>query len=340
MAVRLFRVEVSMDNASFIKPSVLERHPRTALACFFLAFLVLFAIAVEIVLKIQSGLGNPVLFYAHPSYGYRLKPHQETRRFGGAHFKINNLGLRAKDDWDANVEDKVLFLGDSVTYGGNNVGNEHLFSEIAVHGIPGVRTGNAGIPNWGVENVYGLVVQEQFLPAKVYVTTFIEDDFYRGLQQGRNKPWIKYEKPSLALEELAEFVWAKYFTDVQEVNRREREGVPPDVRVATAVKKLKAMDELLKARGYSHIIFMSPNRSQVLKRKPRDPAVNAELARHGIQAVYLLDKRRIAQATAEEADSWYLDYDHLTPKGHAVWGELMREELMRVLPKREALVES
>src|SRR5437764_955827 len=75
-----------------------------------------------------TGLGRPVLFYEHPSFGYRLKPNQETWRFGGAHFKINNLGLRAESDWDASTGNKVLFLGDSVTYGGNHISNEDLFS--------------------------------------------------------------------------------------------------------------------------------------------------------------------------------------------------------------------
>jgi hypothetical protein len=177
------------------------------------------------------------------------------------------------------------------------------------------------------------VVQEKFLPAATYVTTFIEDDFYRGLTNGRNKPWIKYEAPALALEELADFVWHKYFTNVQEQNRREREGVPEAVRVESAARKLKAMDEVLKGAGYAHLIFISPTRQQVLNIKPRDAAVSAAIDKHAIHAIYLLDKPRIAAASAEEKRSWYLDNDHLTPEGHAVWGELMREELKRALPQ-------
>jgi hypothetical protein len=173
--------------------SIFERRPKATLACFWLAFLLLFGAVSEVALRHFTGMGRPVLFYANPSYGYRMLPNQETWRFGGAHFKINNLGLRASDDWDRAIQDKILFLGDSVTYGGNHISNEDLFSQTALKGLLDVRSGNAGIPNWGVENVYGLVVQEKFLPAGVYITTFIEDDFYRGLQSGRNKPWIKYE---------------------------------------------------------------------------------------------------------------------------------------------------
>jgi hypothetical protein len=312
--------------------SIFERHPRAALAAFFLAFLVLFAIGAEVALKSLTGLGRPVLFYEHPSFGYRLKPNQETWRFGGAHFKINNLGLRAAEDWDDEIRGKVLFVGDSVTYGGNHISNESLFSAAAVKGL-GLKSGNAGIPNWGVENVHALVVEEGFVPAATVVTTFIEDDFYRGLQKGKNKPWIKYESPALALTELADFVWHRYFTDVQAQNRREREGVPEDVRVERAAQKLKAMDEYLKREGRAHLIFISPTRKQVIGEHPRDAKVKAALEQHGVPAVYLLDKPRIAAASREEKLSWYQDHDHLTPKGHAIWGELMGEELRRVVRK-------
>jgi hypothetical protein len=317
--------------------SIFERHPKATLAGVWLVFLALFAVVAEIGLKQLSGLGRPVLFHAHPAYGYRLQPNQETWRFGGAHFRINNLGLRAQEDWDAGTRDKILFLGDSVTYGGNHISNHQLFSELAAKGLPGLRSGNAGIPNWGVENVYGLVVQEKFLPASVYVTTFIEDDFYRGLTSGRNKPWIKYQTPHFALQELAEFVWHKYFTNTQEINRRERESEPAEARVARAAAKLRQMDDFLKARGYRHLILISPTRQQVLGQKPRDARVQAQLDKHGVAAVYLLDRLPLRAASEQERRAWYQDNDHLTEKGHAVWGELIHEELMRALPKREVM---
>lgn len=318
--------------------SVFERNPGKTLACVWLAFLLLLAVAAEVALKQLSGLGRPVLFYAHPAYGYRMRPNQETWRFGGAHFRINNLGLRALQDWEPGGDDKVLFLGDSVTYGGNHISNEDLFSELAVKKLPGLRSGNAGIPNWGVENVYGLVVEEKFLPASVYVTTFIEDDFYRGLQSGRNKPWIKYEQPCLALQELAEFAWHKYVKNTREINRRERESEPAELRVERAARKLRRMDEFLKAQGHRHVILISPTRQQVLGERPRDARLQAELRKHGVQAVYLLDKPRLAAASASEKRSWYQDNDHLTTAGHALWGELIHEELLRALPERAPLV--
>ena len=315
-------------------PSSFERHPKKTLALLLLVLLAAFTVIAEVALRRISGLGHPVLFSENRVYGYRLQPNQETWRFGGAHFKINNLGLRASSDWDGDVAGRILFLGDSVTYGGNHISNHELFSETAVLGLSGLRSGNAGIPNWGVENVYGLVVQEKFLPASIYVTTFIEDDFYRGLTMARNRPWIKYEQPRFALEELAEFVWYKYFTNTAEINRAERECEPPDVRVERAAAKLKEMDEFLKARGHVHLIFMSPTRKQVLGKLPIDTRVKAALEKNGLEVVYLLDRLPLASATEAQKRSWYQDNDHLTREGHAVWAGLIREKLPRRLPRQ------
>jgi len=311
--------------------SIFHRHPRITLALVWLVFLLAFAACAEVALRRFTGLGNPVLFQADPSYGYRLRPKQETWRFGGAHFKINNLGLRAQHDWDAKRERKILFLGDSVTYGGNHVSNEELFSEVALPRLKGFDGGNAGIPNWGVENVYGLVVEAQFLPATVYVSTFIEHDFYRGLPRELRLPWVRYEPPMLALQELATFAWHKVVMRTQEWNQRVREAEPSDVRLARGAAKLQAMDAFLKERGYRHFIFISPTLEEVLGEKPRDPRVQAELEKRGIEAVYLLDAPVMRSAPEEMRRSWYQDDMHLTPKGHAVWGQLIGEALARKL---------
>lgn len=311
------------------RATVFERYPKTTLAgVWFFAF-VIFFICVEFALSSFTGLGHPVLFLEDPSFGYRLKPNQETYRFGGAHFKINNLGLRANEDWDSSVDDKILFLGDSVTYGGNRISNEELFSEIATRGIEGFETGNVGMPNYGVENVYGLVVNSGFLPAKFYVTVFIEEDFYRGLVQAGNRPWIMTESPHFALEELARWVWFRYFANTRASNQRQTARVSAADRRANAARKLKEMDTFLKSKGYSHLIFISPSQPQVLGEAPIDSDVKAVLDQYEVDAIYLLPKIAALPASEDDRKAWFQDNYHLTARGHEVWGELMRQELSK-----------
>ena len=42
---------------------------------------------------------------------------------------INNLGMRSSDNFNHKNKKKIIFLGDSVTYGGSIVSNNDLFSE-------------------------------------------------------------------------------------------------------------------------------------------------------------------------------------------------------------------
>jgi len=313
------------------KVSLFERHPKYTFMLIWLFFLLVFLVLSEVMLKQFTGLGSPVLFHKSSSFGYRLQPNQEITRFFGAHFKINNLGLRSKEDWDASVESKILFVGDSVTYGGNHISNEELFSEVAVKNLPNFQSGNAGIPNWGVENVHALIVKENFLPAEIYVSTFIEHDFYRGLTSGDNKPWISFEKPYFALQELAEFYWHKFIRNPKKLNKAEREKSPPSIRSEQAVLKLKEMDNLIKARGYSHVIFISPSLNQVLSKKQKDSNVESLLAIYGVRAIYLLDKVNESGASDDKKRSWYQDDKHLTSEGHRIWGEFMYDELRTLI---------
>lgn len=310
--------------------SIFQRHPVVTITSTLVVFLFLFLAVAEILLKQFHGLGNPVLFYKHPSFGYRLQPNQETYRLHGSHFRVNNLGLRANEDWNSTTDDKILFLGDSVTYGGNRISNEDLFSAVAVRDLAHWRSGNGGITNWGVENVHGLIVGEQFLTARVYVTTFIENDFYRGLTSGNNKPWIRYELPRFALQELASFLWYKYVRNPREINQAELERVPRAVRAETAARKLKEMDEFLTSKGYRHVIFISPTRKQIVSGDPKDDMVESLLRKYNIGAIYLMDELTLLPTSTEQKDGWYQDNVHLTVRGHLVWGRLICSHLEKL----------
>ena len=187
-----------------------------------------------------------------------------------------------------------------------------------------------GIPNWGVENVYGLIVEEEFLPAMVYVSTFIENDFYRRVTSGDNKPWISYELPRFALEELANWLWHRYLRNPREINRARREIVPREVRAETAVRKLKEMDEFLISKQDLHVIFISPKRKQTVNGGPKDHMVESLLEKYSVGVIYLLDDLNLLTASSEEKEGWYQDKAHLTDDGHLVWGRLMRAHLEKL----------
>src|SRR5262245_15511960 len=102
-----------MPGLNVNPPRRFERSPIFAKLALAMVALVIGLVLMEITFR-MIGLGNPVLYEVDPDYGYRPRPNQLVHRFGGATVRINNLGIRANEDWET-VSNKVLFVGDSVT---------------------------------------------------------------------------------------------------------------------------------------------------------------------------------------------------------------------------------
>jgi hypothetical protein len=109
--------------------NIFENYKKVTIFVALLIGLLLSLMLSELLLKNFYGLGNPLLYDSNPLYGYRPLPNKTYHRFRGSLLKFNNLGLRAERDWDYEKKDnKVIFLGDSVTYGGSYLSNNDLFS--------------------------------------------------------------------------------------------------------------------------------------------------------------------------------------------------------------------
>jgi hypothetical protein len=315
-----------------------ERHPRITIAALLLLSSLAFLAAAELILR-SAGLGSPPLYVRDVACGFRLRPNQTLERFHGARLHVNNLGLRAERDWDDSPDGKILFLGDSVTYGGNHVSNEALFSEVVGRKLPGYEVGNAGVPSWGVENVHGLVVGAGFLPAEIYVTTLIEQDFFRGMSSGLHRPHVWYAPPGLALVELSHFLWSVTSSRLRGERRQFRDGglrdhepAPFRARLArVAARKLREMDRLIRSRGFQHLVYISPTRGQVLGEQPVNPFVRDLLEEHEIVATYLLERPELTRRSPEQRASWFQDPHHLTDAGHEVWGAAIAADLVRLV---------
>jgi hypothetical protein len=137
--------------------------------------------------------------------------------------------------------------------------------------------------------------------------------------------------PRLALEEL----W-RYFCWLQN-NRRYRhwttfaDGATKRKVVDKAVRRLVEMDSFLESKGFTHFIFISPCERQLDGSQEIDPLVAELLSEHKLSVVYiqhLLDQTPLKPA---EVPDLYQDGFHLTKKGHAVWADVITDELKRHL---------
>src|ERR1700722_12818774 len=93
--------------------------------------IVVLLVGSELTLRFAFGLGRPLLYAADPQVGYLSAPNQDIRRFG-ATIHINQFGMRSDDLHVPRVEPgiRLLFIGDSVTFGTTRVDQDKIFTEL------------------------------------------------------------------------------------------------------------------------------------------------------------------------------------------------------------------
>ena len=335
----MFNILTNLCLASYMlyykmeKDNIFLRNQVKTLTVVGVVFVLILLSASEMFLRAKYGFGNPVIYDSNPLYGFRPLPEQETVRFNGKRIYFNNLGLRAMGDWDENPDGKVLFLGDSVTYGGSYISNEDLFSTLALSNIDGFTAGNAGVNAWGVDNVYGLVVESEFTPATIYVSVFPEGDFYRGLTRLHGLPYNNV-KPSLALQEILMY-FAYKINNKRYINWTKMASEKTIITVIRkSVARLSEMDKYLKAKGYIHLVFITPSKGQVYRNAERDLALEGLLNEYGVEAVYLTDSvKDVVQRSVQEL---YYDEIHLNEAGHRIWGEIIGNYIVMAMSKTKS----
>ena len=112
----------------------------------------------ELYLK-KIGLGDPVRYDSNIFYGYSPKENQIKNRFKNAKVTINDVGLRSLENWKKNDSKKIVFLGDSVTYGGSYIDDKDTFSHIVCEKLNQFICGNAGVNSY---SIYNTVMRSKF----------------------------------------------------------------------------------------------------------------------------------------------------------------------------------
>jgi len=117
----------------------------------YFGFFFILILIIELSLRIL-GFGDPLIY--KNSNNYFPKANQDIRRFKGSKVIINNLGMRSNDEWvNEKKHKKILFFGDSVTYGGSYIDNNELFTEKLCILIENYLCGNYGVNGYKIQNI-------------------------------------------------------------------------------------------------------------------------------------------------------------------------------------------
>ncbi len=172
---------------------------------FFLTFM------TEFYLK-KKGLGDPVRYDSNILYGYSPKPNQKKKRIKNSYVTINDAGLRSINSWNSKKK-KILFLGDSVTYGGSYIDDKDIFSHKVCEKLTNFICGNAGVNAYSVLNVVlRSKFDERIQDADIFIYLFPPGDFYRDYANSQTAHFYLNSKKFFlpAITEAISFVITKY----------------------------------------------------------------------------------------------------------------------------------
>jgi lysophospholipase L1-like esterase len=110
----------------------------------------------EISLRLIWGFGNPALIEKEPTIGYVFRANQHVHRFGRT-IAINRFHQRSADVGDQPDAGtlRILFVGDSVTFGGTPIDQRQIFTELIKDRLSAdgnVEVLNASAGGWGIGN--------------------------------------------------------------------------------------------------------------------------------------------------------------------------------------------
>lgn len=212
------------------------------------------------------GLGQPVVYDAHPLWGYSPRENRKYARFNGDTVTINEVGTRSINPWNANGNN-IVFIGDSITYGGSYINDDQTFASLSCIKLSNWTCHNAGVNAYGILNMVARSRYDtRISSAPIRVFTFITEDFDRGLQDANTAHFVLREPPQFlsSLWEILNFVAAKitpknWFgksSDIQDQKRLEDE-VTLNRQFALDIM----MSELrrLENQGLDFLLVYSPN---------------------------------------------------------------------------------
>jgi lysophospholipase L1-like esterase len=139
-----------------------------------------------------------------------LKPNQDVKRFGH-HIHINRWGMRSEDvpDTPARGTTRILFLGDSVTWGGAYEDQSTTFPYLIAGRLSGrqlgaVETLNPSCGGWAPANELGWLKEHGSYGSQIVVLVINDGDLFQPKEADASDRLIEYpsHRPVFALQEL------------------------------------------------------------------------------------------------------------------------------------------
>lgn len=318
-------------------------------AFFLVASLVAALVVLEMGLRVGLGLGAPPLLRADSTVGYVFQANQDLHRFTNR-VHINEYHQRSESLSSApdSTVARLLFLGDSVTWGGVLTDQfetipEEVERRVAQRCSRPVEALNASAGSWSVGNLNGYVEKYGLFDSDVVVLQIGTHDLTQPKSTSDvvgHHPSYPNENPTLALQELTvRYVWPRlrpYLPQWPGGGGSVRQKPAPEPkpgpkeRLMQNLAYLRALLADIEEAGIPAVILHTPNRDEVAENGKSEASTYRDrfLRVADSMDVPVLNLKQ-EWSGRPQARQLYRDYVHLNERGNAVVADTLSEMLSR-----------
>ena len=264
------------------------------------------------------GLGDPVRYDKDLVYGFAPKANQKKKRFKSSVVTINESGLRSVENWKNSKKAKILFIGDSVTYGGSYIDDKETFSHLVCDQLKKFTCGNAGVNAYSIINMVNRSrYDERIHDADIVIFLFSGFNFFREFANSNTAHFYmnnhRFFLPGLM--EGMSFVFTKYDINNFISKKNDTEKYNHHKELANySIEQLVFEIERLKKNNKKVSIFYGVKKNYSASEKKLNQYVLNNLLDHNFDSFYLLEDTL-------KKNEFFEDDSHLNAKGHAAVAE-------------------
>jgi GDSL-like Lipase/Acylhydrolase family len=310
--------------------------------------------AIEVLLRVLLGFGNPLIYMADAECGYLLAPNQRVRRLANR-IEINQYSMRtvAIALRPAPETLRVLLLGDSVANGGWWTDQTDTISEImarllrlqvqylASDAQSGAKVNysdfevlNASANSWGPRNQLAYAKRFGVFGAKVLVLLLNTDDLFASAPcaevVGRDRSYPDRQPRSATLELLN-----RYLLPTLPARQLAAPAAESDV-VGCNLEAIRQIQKIAVSANVKFLLAVTPKRGEFGDSGSRDWEIKARE-----RLAELVEREKITYIDflpifncAAQISTLYRDSIHLSPQGNQLVSKTISRQIVALfLPK-------
>ncbi len=305
-------------------------------------------VAIELLLRVLLGFGNPLIYIPDAECGYLLAPNQRVRRFGNR-IEINEYSMRtgAIAPLPPIKTLRVLMLGDSVANGGWWTDQTDTISEIMARQlrlqIPNLATNaqlhskvnysqvevlNCSANSWGPRNQLAYINRFGLFGAKAVVLLLNTDDLFTSAPcsevVGRDRAYPD-RKPLMAIGQLLN----RYLLPTVPREKLATPSAQNEDKVGSNLEAIRQIKTAATLVNINFVLAMTPKLHETGKTGPHEWEVKArerlaELV--ATEKITYIDFLPIFNSAAEPP-TFYRDGIHLSPEGNELVSQTISDQI-------------